>query len=150
MNLQETKQLAKMMSELLKSDAWKSKIIIEKIKYKNWDIEAHCSSPICCDILIKYNTTCSRTGKPRYQRVHTVLPLLDWEHAYEYQDQTLEQKVLEYVMEFIIDCENHEARENFKYKGQMIFDPHEQPYNGQLTGVSLKDAFNNRSNIPSG
>lgn len=78
------------------------------------------------DVLICYTVVCSRTGNKIVQSFYRGFTVWQFRNA-----STLKE-TLEILHKFILEIEHHESSEHFKYKGEMIFDPHTTPYNGRF------------------
>lgn len=80
----------------------------------------------CLEVIIRYKVICSRTGKDIIQSFYQGFTVYDFRYC-ETPEQYLEQ-----LHAFIQKIERHEVSENFKYKGEMIFDPHITPGDGRF------------------
>jgi len=65
-------------------------------------------------IQINQNTTCNRTGKP----------YLEGGRKWDISAHMTESEIVFTVWKAVLTFLEHEARENFTYKGKKIFDPH--------------------------
>ena len=60
------------------------------------------------------NATCNRSGKP----------FLSKGRKWKWSQYMTKSEVVTTCLKAVLQYEEHEARENFKYKGLSIFDPH--------------------------
>ena len=95
--------------------------ILEDFEYKPDTYQFKLNPP---DTLrVKAKVTCSRTGEPRNQMFNIRC------YHIEYLN---EAQILDWLLEQIHSIERHETREFFKYQGEAIFDPHNEPYDGKF------------------
>ena len=65
-------------------------------------------------IQLKESTICNRTGEP----------YLSKGRKWKWSEFMTKSEVVTTALKAVLQYEEHEARENFKYKGLSIFDPH--------------------------
>jgi hypothetical protein len=119
-----------MTVETLEDDLFTASVeldrILSQVEYKDWKIWHERTGHVLV-LKIEVPCICSRSGDEILQGFRSPLPVypfMMWEE--------MEKVFLRSLMDFIIDIERHEAKETFRYNGEMIFDPHDHPYDGKL------------------
>ena len=99
--------------------------ILEKVQYGDFKfrLDASCGG---ITVIITTNMKCNRTGATIVQNFSFGVS------EYMYYGDNIEEVFLMFIRDSIISLETHEAMEKFRYKGEMIFDPHLTPGDGRL------------------
>lgn len=94
--------------------------IVNRIQYKNWKVVVepmrcdYCGHPEKCYLQIEWFDLCTTTGQ---MCRHTGRKWLLSEHM-------TESEVVLTALKAVLTAEEHEARENFRYNGKQIVNPH--------------------------